>query len=237
MEDIPVTIAVCEDEKNIRDEIGQLLRKHIDCCCVDCFEDAGALFKTGKRYDIYIMDIQMSGLNGMDAARKIKETTGSHAAAVIFVTAFKEYMQDAFDVRAYHFLLKPIDEKKFVSVLSGAVGECRENASRANIFVKNAGVSHVVPIDDILFIESRNKKVVIHTKGGRIEYYGRIGDFDGNPAFYRCHRCYFVNMGHITRYDSKTIWLSDGRDIFLAAKKYPEFVKAFMKYMVSWKRF
>jgi DNA-binding LytR/AlgR family response regulator len=90
-----------------------------------------------------------------------------------------------------------------------------------------------VPIGDILFVESRNKKAVIHTKSGQIEHYGKISDFDGNPALYRCHRCYFVNMGHIARYDSKTIWLSDGDEIFLAAKKYPEFVRAIMKYSMK----
>ena len=87
--------------------------------------------------------------------------------------------------------------------------------------------------DDILFAESSNKKVVIQTKDKRIEYYGKISEFDGMPEFYKCHRCYVVNMEHIVRYDSSVIMLSNRQAIPLAKKKYPDFVKTFMKFTMK----
>ena len=81
-------------------------------------------------------------------------------------------------------------------------------------------------------IESSNKKVIYHTKNGRIDTYGKMEELEkelGN-SFYRCHRCYLVNMEKICAYSTDTIQVVGGDELILAQKKYTDFVKRYMRY-------
>ena len=88
---------------------------------------------------------------------------------------------------------------------------------------------------DILYIESRAKKVEIHTDGSKdiIEIYATMEELEGQLGedFYRCHRAYIVNMAHITEYDNDSITITNGDKIYLTKKKYGDFVKAYMWYL------
>ena len=227
---MPVAIAICEDEKTVREELAGLVEKHGAACQVDCYDSGEALLRAARRYDIYLLDILMPGVSGLALSQQIREREEHPAPLIIFITALKDQMQDAFEVQAYHYLVKPIDRVKFISVLDKAVNECQKRAERAVLVIKSGGERFVLPYAAILFAESSNKKVVIQTKDKRIEYYGKISEFAGKPEFYQCHRCYVVNLEQIVRYTPNQIVLSNRQTIPLAKKKYPEFVKAFMKF-------
>lgn len=71
-----------------------------------------------------------------------------------------------------------------------------EEQSKKYIVIKSSGTQQIIYIKDIFYIESSNKKVIYHTKNGRFDTYGKMEEQEkalGN-AFYRCHRCYLVNM-------------------------------------------
>ncbi len=73
---------------------------------------------------------------------------------IIFITALKDYMSDAFDVKAFHFLVKPLDEHKFNAVISRAIRELREARERGGkcILIKNGG--HICSVRPSAFIFS-----------------------------------------------------------------------------------
>ena len=82
------------------------------------------MISAGIDHDIYFLDIEMGDISGIELAKKIRseqENSGKRSI-IIFVTAFREYMEDAFDVNAFHYLVKPIKEKKFAEVFQRAVG-------------------------------------------------------------------------------------------------------------------
>lgn len=143
-------------------------------------------------------------------------------------------MESAFDVNAYHYLLKPIDNKKFAEVLKRAwkdVAIVNERNSKY-IMVKSFGVQHKIFVKDIYYIESNNKKVVIHTKDGIIASYGRMDELENllGDEFYRCHRCYLVNMENISAYSADMVKVSNGDKLILAKKKHKDFVKKYTIY-------
>ena len=72
--------------------------------------------------DIVFLDIEMDKVSGMDIARLIRgqEDNGRQRSIIIFVTGYREYMEAAFDVNAFHYLVKPIDAEKFSEVFSRA---------------------------------------------------------------------------------------------------------------------
>lgn len=232
---MPITIAVCDDEKTIRENIMRLIKNLCEDCCVDLYSSGNALLTANKEYDIYFLDIQMPGINGMKAAeqiRKIQDNQSKSESVIIFITALKEYMAAAFDVKAFHYLVKPIDENKFKDVFSRAINDCRKIKDKAekSILIKSGNSFHKVLQKDIFYIESRDKKNIINSVDGTIEYYGKMQELESvlDSSFFRCHRCYIVNMEHITRYNANTIWVKNGDGIYLALKKYTAFVKAYM---------
>ena len=96
------------------------------------------------------------------------------------------------------------------------------------LFIKSRNLT--LDQSEILYIESRAKKVEIHTVRQTIEIYAAMDELEGQlgEEFYRCHRAYIVNMDCITEYDSESITLTNGDRVYLTKKKYGEFVKAYM---------
>lgn len=72
----------------------------------------------GANFDIYFLDIEMDSVPGMELARHIREQeeNSRKRSILIFVTGYREYMEEVFDVNAFHYLLKPLDKKKFAEV-------------------------------------------------------------------------------------------------------------------------
>lgn len=76
-------------------------------------------------FDIVFLDIEMKAketdLDGMLLAKNIRGMNGMHQPIIIFVTGFERYVYDAFDVGAFHYLLKPVEESKFAEVFKRAI--------------------------------------------------------------------------------------------------------------------
>ena len=193
------------------------------------------LLKAGRGYDIVFLDIQMDGMNGIDTARALRQNAEN--TVLIFITGVKEYVFDAFDVAAFHYLIKPIEELKFYEVYDRAVLEVGKRKQQANgqLFVKTRNRNATFNQSDILYIESRAKKVEIHTKSDIVETYAAIGELEKQlvGSFYRCHRGYLVNMAFITEYGYDSITLHNGETIILSKDKYSELVKVYMRYLIN----
>ena len=226
-----MNIAICDDEKVIREQIKELIEK--TGLCPELFETGDSLLAAGKQFDIVFLDIQMEGTNGIETAKKLRER--DEDTILIFITAIREYVFEAFDVAAFHYLLKPIEEDKFREVFRRAERELekRKKQQRETVFVKTRNRSFTLEKDSILYIESRGKKVEIHTKGETIGAYASMNELEAQlgEGFYRCHRGYLVNMAYVAEYDSESITLNNGEYVYLAKEKYGEFVKAYMRYL------
>ena len=233
-----LNIAICDDEKAIREQINELIEKEKPGVCPEHYETGDSLLAVGKQFDIVFLDIQMDGTDGIETAKKLRERSalkGAEDTILIFITAIREYVFKAFDVAAFHYLLKPIEEDKFHEVFQRAKRELekRKSKRRETIFIKTRNRSFTLDADSILYIESRAKKVEIHTTGEIIEAYASMNEMEAQlgESFYRCHRGYLVNMAYVAEYDSESITLNNGEYVYLAKEKYGEFVKAYMRYL------
>ena len=228
-----LNIAICDDEKAIREQINELIEKEKAGICSALYETGDALLAADKKFDIVFLDIQMEGTDGIETAKKLRER--DEDTILIFITGIREYVFQAFDVAAFHYLLKPVEEDKFHEVLHRAERELgkRKSKRRETVFIKTRNRSFSLEKDSILYIESRGKKVEIHTTGETIEAYASMNEMEGQlgGGFFRCHRGYLVNMAYVAEYDSGSITLNNGGYVYLAKEKYGEFVKAYMRYL------
>lgn len=112
------------------------------------------------------------------------------------------------------------------------INEQKEQRSKP-IFIKTRTRNITLEQSDILYIESRAKKVVIHTKKDTIEAYAAISELEKQMTdiFYRCHRGYLVNLAFITEYSNSSIVLNNGESVILVREKYSEFVKIYTQYL------
>ena len=228
-----IRIAIVDDEKVIREQIKKLVEKKQNDCEIDTYGTGEDLLKADSVYDIIFLDIQMNGMNGIDTARALRQKADN--TVLIFITSVKEYVFDAFDVAAFHYLIKPIEENKFWEVCDRAVlavTKKKQNPS-GQIFIKTRSQSITLDQSNVLYIESRAKKVEIHTKTNIVEAYAAISELEKQlvGSFYRCHRGYLVNMAFIAAYENDSITLNNGETIILSKDKYSEFVKVYMRYL------
>jgi DNA-binding LytR/AlgR family response regulator len=230
-------VAVCDDDPAVCGQLLSLLKAQSANCAADVYPSGEALLHSARTYDLYLLDIQMPGMGGLRAAQVLRErqrAAGEPESAIVFVTALRDYMQDAFDVGALHYLVKPIDEGKFAAVFRRAAEEWKRRRSAAGKYftIKRGDSHHKIFLRDIAYIESRDKKNIVYTADGAQEYYGKLGELASalGDSFFRCHRSYIVNMAQISRYSEDRITLENGATVYIAQKKYREFVKAYLRF-------
>ncbi len=229
-----MNIAVCDDEVRGRERILTLLEKEFSQAQTCEFDSGMKLIEKveeGYRPDIVLLDIAMEGMDGMETARRLRRMTD---AILIFVTGVKEQVFEAFDVGAFHYLMKPVDQDKMLDVLRRAAQEIeRRQSGPKYLLVKTEGSHRRIPVDDILYVENNGRKVILHMKTECLEYYERMNHLEDvlGDGFYRCHRGYLVALSAISGYDHESITVGQGDKIYLAKQKYSEFVKRYCRYL------
>ena len=231
-----ISVAICEPNEDLRGELARMIETEKPEARIGAFASGDELLLSEEDFPIYFLDVQ--GADGLEAARELRARERDGAGSVIvFVTGYRDYMEEAFDVHAFQYLVKPVDGKKFAEVLCAAWAEAEATRRREgrHILLKLDGITRKVALRDILYLESRNKKVAIHTTEGAHEIRRSMETMEAalGEDFYRCHRCYIVNLAQIADYGPRTIRLENGEQLLLAEKKYADFVKTYLRYAKS----
>lgn len=229
-------IAICDDEECQRIELTNMIKKALELKNIKYlifqYENGEDLLQSKLEINLYFLDIRMDKLNGIETAKKIRKL--KKEVIIIFITALKEYVFEAFDVKAFHYILKPVSEKRLIEVLYSALSQFYEAGDF--ILAKTISQCNKVFIKDIMYIESQLRKIRIHTTYDVIEYYHKLSDIEEelkNFNFFKCHRSYIVNLNYVRSYDNVFITLKNGEKIYMSKYKLTDFSRAFMYYLKS----
>ncbi|MDE6744806.1 MAG: LytTR family DNA-binding domain-containing protein [Lachnospiraceae bacterium] len=228
-------IAICDDEKEIRDMLAEKIERLYPKAELLLYQSGEELLLTDTEPDILLLDIQMSGKNGMETARELRRK--NKKTILIFVTALEDFVFQAFDVGAFHYLVKPFDDNKFAEVLGNAIKEYEDRKTdhsdqdKKSLMIMTGGKHITVDLAEIVYAEVFDRKVILHTTHEDIEYYGKMKELHEKAGedFYRPHRAYLVNFNYIRKYDATTIYLEKGQAL-MAKQNYRDFVKSYMRY-------
>ncbi len=227
-------IGICDDEKETRLMLGEKVKKLYPMADILLYASGEELL-AGELPDILFLDIQMQGKNGIATAQELRLT--DRQLIIIFVTAMEDYVFQAFDVDAFHYLVKPFSDEKFSEVLQKATERLekpeapKEKRKASSLFITTGGTHITVNFEDIVYAEVFDRKVTIHTMDSDIEYYGKLKDLEKKAGedFYRPHRAYLVNFNFIRKYDATTIYMKKGQAL-MAKQNYQGFVKSYLGY-------
>lgn len=230
-------IAICDDDELLRQYIKTVVYRKLHVWA-DLYESGEELLSAGKNYDMLFLDICLEAqedshrMNGMEAAKRVRERFNT---IIIFVTALPDYVYEAYDVEAFHYLLKPIDEEKLDDVIGRAAAKAEGKSLTQPLIIKTNGKYMRIPIEDIFYGESNGRKILLHTKKGIFSYYEKMEVLEQKLGenFFRSHRGYVVHLQEVAGYDRTSILLKCGDTVFLAKQKYNDFVAVYMNYLTK----
>ncbi len=174
-------------------------------------------------------------MDGMALARRLRSLPQDRQPLIIFVTGYESYVYQAFDVEAFQYLVKPVDEGRFADVFRRAAEKLSvlEKQRQRTLLVQYAGSSRVIPLENIRYVESHGHKLLLHLKEGTVEYYGKIGELEQELGgqFARIHKGYLVNLRHVEEYARGQVTLTGGEKLTISKYKYDAFVKQHLRFL------
>lgn len=236
---IIMNIAVCDDNIQV---LGKLEKIVYDCFGGDSNQLLCDIFLSGEelvgkiqtdknRYQIYILDIEMTGINGLQVASFLRKE--DYNAIIIFITNHKELMQEAFDVVAFNYLLKPIDEEKTKQVILRAM---QFLSLKKSVFqFKKRKRIYTVNNDEIQYFESNKRKMYIYTDYNVYEYYDTIKNVLEKvelKLYVQVHTSFIVNMDYIETVYKEYVILKCGINIAITKKYFKSFNSSYRNFIL-----
>ena len=202
-------LAVCEDDKNDLDAVCSLLdawqEEHCAALRRKVFRSAAELLESARqeRFTVYLLDVMMPGVNGMEAAREIRGF--DDAAEIVFLSSSPGFAYESYGVRALNYLLKPVQREKLFALLDRLCLQEQMNSDALTLKTTSAIVR--VPFSQIGYVEVIRKHVYFHLADGtEQEVAGTLKDFEdtllSHPEFMRIHRSYIANMLQVEQLSS-----------------------------------
>ena len=234
-----MTICYCEDEsaqaKAFAIKIDQWAKNKNIEVHADLFESAEEyLFKAEQNYyDVIFLDISMRGQSGMELARKIREKEKD--VILVFVTSDASYVFDGYEVGAYRYLMKPVDEEKLCEILDYARKQ-KEVEEENYILVKKDSQSVRINLKDIIYIEAQKHYVNLCMENKesiniKIAFTELLQETqEKSDTILLTHRSYAVNIEKVVRIGRTECVLSDSSVIPVSRSFYKEVNEAFIKY-------
>lgn len=212
-------IAICDDDLKFAGDLETLVlsesRKQGIRAETEVFSDGQTLVehtRSGERYNLIFLDIEMEHVDGISAARYIREI--DHCVLFIYISGYDSYLKELFEVEPFRFLSKPLDNNRFCRYFKEACQRIEET----EIFYQYTFNKEIrkVSLKDVVYFESRNRVVYIHLSDGNSEYfYGKLNNVedkltDSRRYFLRIHQSFLVNYDYIKKMNFFTVTICIG---------------------------
>lgn len=236
-----MNILICDD---IRDEALRLenavKEAGFEANVTYFYEGADVLnhIKTGVNIDICFLDIIMPEMNGIELARNMR--SAGFGGKIVFLTSSNDYSAESYQVKAYSYLLKPVNTEDVAKLLNGIkngsfAGDTAQLKQCAGIKIETRNMSRFVYFYEISFVEVINKNVYFHLlEGSEIVISASFSEIlpklviDGR--FVQCHRSFVVNMDAIAQIRGKEIFLRCGKKAPVS-RSYQDFNKKYFMHI------
>lgn len=216
-----INIAICDDEisttSELEAEICKAAKKNGIGINIDIFFDGSTLenyIKSGHRFDLIYLDIEMKIKNGIDVAKEIRRL--DYNVLIIYVSSYESYLKELFEVEAFRFISKPINKNLFYDYFKMAC----ERIGNKELYFQFQFSKEVkkILLRDIIFFESQKRIIYINTIKGKEKFYGKLNDIEkqlqgSKQKFIRIHQSFYVNYNYIVKMNFSKLKLSNGMEL------------------------
>lgn len=211
-------IAICDDEKEICTQLENILQKmnfvFPEELEIEIFYSGEELCRFLERehyFDLIFLDIELDVMNGVKTGQYIRNTLCDDMVQIIYISAKDSYAMELFDVRPLHFLIKPLKAEKVEELVAKAA----HLSNKLNQIFKYKNGYHTCkkPVADIIYFESRNRKIIMETVNGTEIFYGKLKDVFAEVescGFIYVHKSYLINYAHISEFRYDSLRMSNG---------------------------
>lgn len=229
-------LAVCDDEKVFRSDLRKILGTELELCGIDYhiseFTSGEELIAGLEKADcqILFLDIEMKGIDGVEAARRLRET--KRQMEIVFVTSYADFVFQGYEVRALNYILKPYEPEKIAAVLHTAP-EALDIEAEKYYVIDQRGGSIRVPLSSVKYFSSERRTVHAVTTEQEYTFYEKLSDLETElpDTFVRIHNRYLVHLKYLeaVRQNKAVV---DGEELPVSRSCKSGLSIAFAKYML-----
>lgn len=228
-------IAICDDDKDELLFISSLLdtyrqERMVAMHCAE-FRSAAELLPTAKdgTYDLYLLDVMMPGVNGMETAKEIRSF--DQKACIVFLTSSPEFAVESYRYQAQDYLLKPARAEQLYALLDTLLTKAQK--SRESFEVKTKAGMTPILFDKLVFLETAGKSMLFHLSDGTVwETNAPPAELEdmllARPEFVRTHRAYLVNLSQIARLTAEEVLTLTGESVPVSRQQYSKVREAYI---------
>ena len=233
-------VIVCDDDDFYIGDISRLLtdyaaHRHDLNITVMTYTRPFALLDdldNGTVGDIYLIDVYMDVMDGVTLARSLRNALPE--AQIVFLTTSHEHAVEAFEVGAAHYLVKPISKDGFYTAMERATAALIKMPVEQFVCSSSGGCIEIIPLADIILVESRLKEQRLNLVGGRTilvhqtltSIFEKLSE---NKAFISPHRSFIVNLQHALKISTNAIVMVNGATVPLSRNNFITIKERFMQ--------
>lgn len=237
-------IAICDDERRCLEQVLAVANEYVQeradrSLSITSFSHPEDLLEAAEKiggYDIYILDIVMPHMNGIQLGTKLRDN--GYDGKIIYLTSSEEYALDSFRVRAFDYIIKPIKAEFFHKVMDEVITAIDIKKDRA-IIVKTKQLSVKLNYEQILYVELNKRVLLFHGKGGktiesthlRTTFGEAVAELAADKRFAQCGATTLVNLNRITEIESESVSFDDGSNMYLSKKNCRELRGVWTSYL------
>ncbi len=228
-----IQIAICDDDMTTTSQIEEYIRQieieqHIQVQYRIFFDGKSFMqsVESGEVYDLIYLDVEMPLMKGLDAAKKLREMEIS--SLIIYISNYETYCESMIETEPFRFLRKPINDVDLFRKYFMSAYKKLENRNEYYTYSYKK-IHHKININDIMYFESNNRKICIHTNGNQENntFYGQLDKVEKeleskSCTFIRIHQSYLVNSTYINTVQHDAVILENKDELPISEKRQKE---------------
>lgn len=230
-------IAICDDEdiflKHLCTLAASVLRELACKFEVSRYSDGRALLQALERqpdrFQLLLLDILMEPLDGVTLAKRLRQLGCS--AGIVFVTSTAAFSLEGYSVYPAQYLVKPVTRQQLLEAISR---DYRERYLPKHVMLPIKGGNAVLPLNDILYLETINRLTLVHTSRECLESSDALKKLLlllPQSLFVRCHKSYVVNLQKVARMNRSGVFVEDAGEIPVGRAYYDTAARALVEYL------